>query len=47
MNVPIRDTRTNDAQMFFYWSPTYDTDDIGGSAILSYGLQWDDGTDGA
>jgi len=39
--------RTNDQEIFLEWEPIISTDDIGGSAIISYGLQRDDRTDGS
>lgn len=30
--------------MFFYWSNIDTYEQIGGSAITSYGLEWDDNT---
>jgi hypothetical protein len=44
MNPVVRDPVTNDQQMFIYWTGVSSNEDIGGSPILSYGLQWDNGS---
>ena len=46
MNPPKRDTATNDKQITLFWSPISSDQDTGGSAILSYGLEWDNGSSG-
>jgi hypothetical protein len=47
MNPPIRNVKTYDERIFLDWLPITTQEHIGGSAILSYGLQWDDATNGA
>ena len=46
MNAPIRSPDTNDHQLHVYWEPlSSDLAITGGSAIISYGLEWDAATD--
>jgi hypothetical protein len=50
MNALLRDPLTNDHQLHVYWNaldPVTDFTATGGSAILSYGLEWDDASDEA
>jgi hypothetical protein len=45
MNNPVRGSETNDKQLFVSWDAlSSDISVTGGSSILSYGLEWDDGT---
>ena len=45
MNAPMRSSSTNDHQLHLLWETlSIDTAITGGSAILSYGLEWDAGT---
>jgi hypothetical protein len=44
MHPAQRDTRTNDQTIYVFWDPLTTSEQMGGSAILSYGLQWDDNT---
>lgn len=47
MNPPLRDPTTNDQQIILNWSRIVSNANTGGSAILSYGLEWDNGSNGA
>jgi hypothetical protein len=50
MNPPQRDSLTNDHQLHVFWEPldpVSDFSESGGSAILSYGLEWDNETNEA
>ena len=47
MNPPQRFETTNDNQIYIYWASIETYEDTGGSVVISYGLQWDSGTDGA
>jgi len=44
MNSVVRDPRTNDRQLFIHWSEITSDENIGGAPVLSYGLQWDNGS---
>jgi len=44
MNPVVRDAATNDQQMFVYWSQLESLADMGDSEIISYGLEWDNGS---
>lgn len=45
MNAPLRSSDTNDHQLHVYWvALSTDISITGGSAIVSYGLEWDSGT---
>jgi hypothetical protein len=44
MNSPQRSPLTNDEALHVTWTIIEDFDEIGGSSILSYGLEWDSGT---
>lgn len=44
MNSVVRDAATNDQQMFVYWSKLESMADMGDSEIISYGLEWDNGS---
>jgi hypothetical protein len=45
MNPPQRNSLTNDQSIVLFWDALSDDVTItGGSAIISYGLEWDDGT---
>jgi len=44
MNQPQRDPATNDKQIMIFWSHITSEEHTGGSAILSYGLEWDNGS---
>ena len=46
MNAPLRSSDTNDHQLHVYWDPLSNEITLtGGSAIISYGLEWDAGSD--
>ena len=50
MNAPQRDSLTNDHQLHVFWDPldpVSNFSEMGGSAILSYGIEWDNGTEAA
>ena len=48
MNPPLRSENTNDHQLYVNWEAlSNDIAITGGSAILSYGLEWDGGTNQA
>lgn len=44
MNAPVRSALTTSQQIIVTWSPLTATADIGNSAIISYDLEWDQGT---
>jgi hypothetical protein len=44
MNPPQRDPATNDKQIMIFWTHITSEEHTGGSAILSYGLEWDNGS---
>lgn len=44
MNPAVREVTTNDKQIFINWQPISSYNDIGGSGVFSYGLEWDNGT---
>jgi len=44
MNPPQRDPATNDKQIMLFWTHITSEEHTGGSAILSYGLEWDNGS---
>ena len=44
MHPAQRDTRTSDQTIYVFWDPLTTSEQMGGSAVLSYGLQWDDNT---
>ena len=46
MYPPIRDPASSDSQVVLTWSPLTAEADTGGAIILSYGLEWDAGSEG-
>lgn len=47
MNAPKRGAETNDHQLYIYWNELSNEIKLtGGSAIVSYGLEWDANTNG-
>lgn len=47
MYPPVRDPSSSDSQIVLTWSTLTSEADSGGAQILSYGLEWDSGSDGA
>lgn len=47
MNDPVRDPDSSDSQIIVEWDPLTVEADTGGATVVSYGLEWDAGTDGA
>lgn len=43
MTIPQRGGDTTEQQIQIIWAPLLNVEDIGNSAILSYGMQWDAG----
>jgi hypothetical protein len=46
MNFAQRDHETDNKQIFVFWSPISSVEQTGDAEIISYGIEWDDGSDG-
>jgi hypothetical protein len=46
MNFAQRDPETDNKQIFVFWSPISSVEQTGDAEIISYGIEWDDGSDG-
>jgi hypothetical protein len=47
MEAPVRDSDSSDSQIIVTWSPLSGEAYTGGALIISYGLEWDEGSSGS